>query len=41
MRRIRRVLVLLAGCVGLLALYVPAADATITYNHREPLRRGA
>ena len=39
MRRIRRVLVLVAGCVGLLALTIPAANATITYNHCEPLRR--
>jgi hypothetical protein len=37
-RTVRRVLVLLAGVTGLLALTPAAAQAYITYNHAEPPR---
>jgi hypothetical protein len=40
MARIRRVLILLAGLVGLLAIAETAANAGLsTHNHSEPLRR--
>jgi hypothetical protein len=38
-RRVRRMLVVLAAVTGLLALWAQVANATITYNHCEPLRR--
>jgi hypothetical protein len=39
MKRIRQVLILLAGLVGLLAIAETAANAGMSYNHTEPLRR--
>jgi hypothetical protein len=38
-RTVRRVLVLLIGVTGLLALIPTAAQAFITFNHAEPPRR--
>jgi hypothetical protein len=38
-KRIRRTLVVLAAVTGLLALWTQAANAYISYNHCEPLRR--
>ena len=38
-RTVRRMLVLLIGITGLLALAPSAAQAFITFNHAEPPRR--
>jgi hypothetical protein len=38
-RRLRRAAIVLAGVTGLLALWGPAADPFISYNHCTPLRR--
>ena len=40
-RAARRVLVLLAGVLGLLALVPTAAHAFISVNHAEPVRRSS
>jgi hypothetical protein len=39
MRHVRRLLVVLAGMCGLLAVSGGAAHAMITWNHSEPVRR--
>lgn len=38
-RNVRRVLIVLAGSVGLLAVFGSAAQAMITWNHSEPVRQ--
>jgi hypothetical protein len=38
-KSIRRAIVVLASVTGLLALSASAANAFISYNHCEPLRR--
>jgi len=40
-RTVRRMLVLLAGVTGLLALNPTAAQALISFNHAEPLARSS
>ena len=39
MLKIRRLVVLLAGVTGLLAVYASAAQAHVVANHSEPIRR--
>ena len=38
-RMVRRLLVLLAGMLGVLAVFAGPAHAYISYNHCEPVRR--
>jgi hypothetical protein len=38
LRNVRRLLVVLAGMCGLLAVSGSAAEAMITWNHSEPVR---
>ncbi len=39
MRRVRRVVVLLAGVLGVLGAFAGPAHALISYNHCEPVQR--
>jgi hypothetical protein len=39
MHSVRRLMVLLAGLLGVLVVFAGPAHAVITYNHCEPVRR--